>query len=108
MKKISSKLSLVMLLVLVMVASVFVGCASKEVSGTVMIYTSIYPDIFEMMKPEIKKALPDITVEWFQGGTESVVTKITGEMEAKKVKADLLMVADPSYYLTLKVPILIN
>lgn len=121
MKKINGKLSLAMLLVLVMVASVFVGCASKdvatkttgtdapasseeakEVSGTVMIYTSIYPDIIEMMKPEIEKALPDITVEWFQGGTESVVTKITGEMEAKKVQADLLMVADPSYYLTLQ------
>lgn len=121
MKKSNGKLRLVMLLVLVMVTSAFVGCGSKdettkptgsdapatsdgakEASGTVMIYTSIYPDIIEMMKPEIKKALPDITVEWFQGGTESVVTKITGEMEAKKVEADLLMVADPSYYLTLQ------
>ena len=121
MKKINGKLGLAMLLVLVMVASMFVGCANKdvttnttvadtqeasnnkeEVSGTVMIYTSIYPDIIEMMKPEIAKALPNITVNWFQGGTESVVTKITGEMEAKKVEADLLMVADPSYYLTLK------
>jgi iron(III) transport system substrate-binding protein len=122
MKKINGKLSLVMLLVLAMMTSLFVGCgnnkevtpqatasdvpassdATKKISGTVMIYTSIYPDIIEMMKPEIKKALPDITVEWFQGGTESVVTKITGEMEAKKVEADLLMVADPSYYLTLK------
>lgn len=121
MKKFNGKLRLVMFLVLAMVATVFVGCASKdtapksteplvsavddgskEVSGTVMIYTSIYPDIIEMMKPEIKKALPNITVEWFQGGTESVVTKITGEMAAKKVEADLLMVADPSYYLTLK------
>lgn len=121
MKNINGKLSLVMLLVLVMVTSLFVGCGSKdetpkstgsdvpassdgtkEVTGTVMIYTSIYPDIIEMMKPEIKKALPNITVNFFQGGTESVVTKITGEMEAKKVEADLLMVADPSYYLTLK------
>ena len=121
MKKVNGKLSLVILLVLAMVTSMFVGCSSKnetpkstesdapvsseatkEVSGTVMIYTSIYPDIIEMMKPEIKKALPGITVEWFQGGTESVVTKITGEMEAKIVEADLLMVADPSYYLTLK------
>lgn len=121
MKRINGKLGLLMLLVLVMVTSMFIGCGSnevkteptgsevavsseeaKEVSGTVMIYTSIYPDIIEMMKPEIKKALPDITVNWFQGGTESVVTKITGEMAAKKVEADLLMVADPSYYLTLK------
>ena len=41
-------------------------------------------------------------VNWFQGGTEKVVTKITGEIKAKKIGADVLMVADPSYYLKLE------
>lgn len=72
-------------------------------SGNVMVYTSIYPDIIDnVCKPNISKAFPNLKVSWFQGGTENVITKITGEMKADKVAADLLMVADPSYYLKLK------
>jgi len=78
------------------------GCGADKEKESVMIYTSIYPDIIELMKPVLDEQFPDITVEWFQGGTESVVTKITGEIEAKSIEADLLMVADPSYYLTLE------
>lgn len=71
-------------------------------SGTIMIYTSIYPDIIEVVKPALAKAFPNLQIQWFQGGTEKVITKMAGEIEAKKIQADLLMVADPSYYITLK------
>ncbi len=70
--------------------------------GTIMIYTSIYPDIIELIKPALKKQFPNLEVQWFQAGTEKVMAKIAGEIEAKKIQADLIMVADPSYYLTLK------
>ncbi len=76
--------------------------ADSKASGKVMIYTSIYPDIVDKVKPAVKKALPDLDVDWFQGGTEKVIAKMAGEMQANKVAADALMVADPSYYLTLK------
>lgn len=76
--------------------------AAKGVKGEVMVYTSIYPDIIDnMCKPNLAKAFPEMKVNWFQGGTEKVVTKITGEMKANKVGTDVLMVADPSYYLKL-------
>jgi iron(III) transport system substrate-binding protein len=75
---------------------------AKGPSGTVMIYTSIYPDIIELIKPALKKQFPNLEVQWFQAGTEKVMAKVAGEIEAKKIQADLLMVADPSYYLTLK------
>jgi iron(III) transport system substrate-binding protein len=75
---------------------------AQGVKGTVMIYTSIYPDIIELIKPALKKQFPDLEVQWFQAGTEKVMAKVAGEIEAKKVQADLIMVADPSYYLTLK------
>lgn len=75
---------------------------SQGPKGTVMIYTSIYPDIIEMVKPALKKQFPDLEIQWFQAGTEKVMAKVAGEIEAKKLQADLLMVADPSYYLTLK------
>lgn len=72
------------------------------VKGDLMVYTSIYPDIIDnMCKPNVAKAFPDMKVNWFQGGTEKVITKITGEIKAKKIAADVLMVADPSYYLKL-------
>lgn len=79
--------------------------AEKKAGGTkgeLMVYTSIYPDIIDnMCKPSLAKAFPEMKVNWFQGGTEKVVTKITGEIKAKKIGADVLMVADPSYYLKL-------
>lgn len=107
MLKMLSRKSIAICLVMIMSVAVFAGCGSKPAPGTaargkVMIYTSIYPDIIELMKPELVKAFPEIDVEFFQGGTESVITKITGEIEAKSIQADLLMVADPSYYLTLQ------
>ncbi len=74
----------------------------KGPSGDVMVYTSIYPDIIDSVcKPNITKVFPDLKVTWFQGGTEKVMTKIAGEIKAKKIGADVLMVADPSYYLKL-------
>ncbi|HYF95053.1 MAG TPA: ABC transporter substrate-binding protein [Symbiobacteriaceae bacterium] len=76
--------------------------APAKVTGKLVIYTSIYPDIIKLVEPEIKKAFPDLTVEWFQSGTEKVVAKLAGEIEANKVGADVLMVADPSYYIYLK------
>ena len=56
------------------------------VKGDLMVYTSIYPDIIDnMCKPNVAKAFPDMKVNWFQGGTEKVITKITGEIKAKKI-----------------------
>ena len=76
---------------------------NKGPKGEAMVYTSIYPDIIDKMcKPNVTKAFPNLNVPWFQGGTEKVKTKIAGEIKAKKIGADVLMVADPSYYLALK------
>lgn len=112
MKRCWSKF-VVALTMLAMLALALGGCGgSKEEKkpeagaagpkGKVMIYTSIYPDIIEKIKPELKKAFPNVEVEWFQAGTEKVMAKVAGEIEANKVQADLLMVADPSYYLYLE------
>ena len=76
---------------------------AKGPKGAAMVYTSIYPDILDKLcKPNVEKAFPDMKVTWFQGGTEKVKTKIAGEIKANKIGADVLMVADPSYYIFLK------
>jgi iron(III) transport system substrate-binding protein len=100
-----------LLVIAAMLTLVAAGCGSSKPAetpknqgpkGTVMIYTSIYPDIIELVKPALKKQFPDLDIQWFQAGTEKVMAKVAGEIEAKKIQADLLMVADPSYYITLR------
>ena len=77
--------------------------AAKGPQGDVAVYTSIYPDIIDQMcKPNVARAFSDLKVTWFQGGTEKIKTKIAGEVKTKRIGADVLMVADPSYYLALK------
>lgn len=72
----------------------FVGFAQAGVSGKAMVYTSMYPDIVDnMCKPSVAKAFPKMKVSWFQGGTENIMTKMNGEIRAKRISTDLLMVA---------------
>ena len=79
------------------------AAGAKGPKGDIMVYTSIYPDILDKLcKPNVAKEFPGLKVTWFQGGTEKVKTKIAGEIKANKIGADVLMVADPSYYLYLK------
>ena len=109
-----SKKSVTALCLMILLSIALVGCVGgsdkkdpaaqkgAKATGKIMIYTSIYPDIIDKVKPAVKGAFPDMEVNWFQGGTEKVLAKMAGEMQANKIAADLLMVADPSYYLTLK------
>lgn len=104
-----SKIVVLLVVVMMLLTTVLAGCGGKAAKtekagdkGKLMIYTSIYPDIIQSVKPALKKAFPGVEIEWFQAGTEKVMAKVAGEIEAKKIQADLLMVADPSYYLTLQ------
>ena len=60
-----------------------------------MVYTSIYPDIIDnVCKPAMSKVFPDMKVDWFQGGTEKVITKMAGEIvidDNAIVSANVLM-----------------
>lgn len=74
----------------------------SSVSGKVVIYTSMYEDIIDDMENELEKAFPDLDVEFFQGGSGTLQSKIAAEMESGKMGCDMLMVAEPSYALQLK------
>ena len=76
--------------------------SNEEVSGKVMIYTSMYEDIIANMKPALQKKFPKCQIEFFQGGTGTLQTKIAGEIEAGKLACDIVMVAEPSYAYELK------
>ena len=73
-----------------------------SVSGKVVIYTSMYEDIIDDMEKELEKQFPNVDVEFFQGGSGTIQSKIAAEMDSGRLGCDLLMVAEPSYSLELK------
>ena len=74
----------------------------EEVTGKVVIYTSMYQDIIEALQVTLDKVFPNCEIEFFQGGTGTIQSKVTGELEGGKLGCDILMVAEPSYALELK------
>ncbi|GHU71942.1 iron(III)-binding protein [Clostridia bacterium] len=86
-------------------ASLFAAPAlavNTDISGKLSIYTSIYQDVLDAMVKALKVEFPNLEVVPFQGGTGTIQTKLAGEMEAKNIQADLLLVAEPAYSLELK------
>lgn len=75
--------------------------ADNSVTGDVMIYTSIYEDIVSMMDEALAQKFPNCNIEFFQGGTGKVQTKVTGEMGSGKLGCDMMLVAEPAYSLEL-------
>ena len=67
-----------------------------------MIYTSMYDDIIENMKVELKKEFPNLEVDFFQGGTGTLQSKVAAEKDSGKLGCDILMVAEQSYAMELK------
>ncbi len=78
------------------------NAAGNEIGGTVLIYTSMYEDIIDNVRQEIAMQFPNLTVEFFQGGTGTLQSKIAAERASGKLGCDMLMVAEPSYSLELK------
>lgn len=76
--------------------------ADNEVTGKIVIYTSMYEDIIDNVKVKLKEKFPKLEVEFFQGGTGTLQSKIAAEMQSNKLGADILMVAETSYALELK------
>lgn len=71
-------------------------------TGKVLIYTSMYEDIIEVVDKKLAEVFPNLDVEFFYGGTGTLQTKVAAEMETGKLSCDMLMVAEPAYSLELK------
>lgn len=74
----------------------------NDLSGKVVIYTSMYEDIIEDMDAKLEEVFPNVDVEFFQGGTGTLQSKVAAEMDSGKLGCDILMVAEPAYSLELK------
>jgi iron(III) transport system substrate-binding protein len=66
--------------------------------GEVWIYTSMYQYVIDKLQPELRKEFPNLKVNWYTAGSETVAARITAEQEAGKLQADLAMTSDPFWY----------
>lgn len=78
------------------------GSSSSDVSGKVVIYTSMYENVIETLDGVLKEKFPNCQIEFFYGGTGTLQTKVAGEIDTGKLGCDMLMVAEPAYSLELK------
>lgn len=98
MKKITSLVLCILMVALMSPAM----AANEEITGSIMIYTSIYQDVLDTMVEALAEEFPNLTVETFYGGTGTIQTKLAAEMDSDNIQADLLLVAEPAYSLELK------
>lgn len=75
---------------------------NEDITGKIMIYTSIYQDVLDAMVEALGEEFPNLTVDTFYGGTGNIQTKLSAEMDAGNIQVDLLLVAEPAYSLELK------
>ncbi len=69
---------------------------------TLTLYTSVPKLIVESIKADFEKANPDIEVSIYRSGSSKVVAKLTTEITSGKISADVLWIADPSFFVYLK------
>ena len=106
------KKGLALMLVLVLAMGCFVPAfaVNEDVEGELVIYTSMYKEIVDMMDEALKAEFPNLTPGngdsfFFQAGSGKLITKIYGEMGDNRdhaLECDMFMVAEPSFSLELK------
>jgi len=84
------------LLVVSLVVSI--GITALAVTEKLLIYTSCPIDIMTQIEQAFEAANPDIDLEIYRSGTGTVTAKIATELEAGKIFADLIFVADYATY----------
>lgn len=90
-------------LCLVMLLSIpSVLAANEDLKGKVVIYTSMYQFVIDMMDEAMAKEFPNLDVEFFYGGTGALQQKLAGEIQTGKLGCDMMLVAEPAYSLELK------
>lgn len=70
--------------------------------GKLLVYTSIAVDIANQITSAFTTKFPEVQVEKFQIGSEALIRRIETERRSGGIQADVIMIADPSYYMVLK------
>jgi len=86
------------------------AAVQEDVEGELVIYSSMYQSVLDMMDEALKAEFPNLTPGnngsfFFYEGTSSLITRIYGEMGDKKdqpLDCDMFMVAEPAFSLEMK------
>jgi len=92
----------IILLILLVTAAIPCTFASGSSENKIVIYTSMYQDVIDSVKKDLKKKFPKYDIEFVYGGTGTLENKISAERSNGKLGCDILMTADPAYSLELK------
>ncbi len=100
-------LAITLALVLVLSLSPAAFAVNEDVEGELVIYSSMYQFVIDMMDEALKAEFPNLVPGnngsfFFYGGTSSLITKIYGEMETGTLGCDMMLVAEPAFSLELK------
>lgn len=90
-----------MRLALVLALLFVAGCGGPS-QPELWVYTSIYDDVLDDLKPQVQSAMPGITLRWYKAGSEEVAARVTAELAAGGTRADVLMTADIFWYENLR------
>ena len=77
------------------------GEAAATGRPTVWVYTAIYQEQVDQFAALAAAELPDIDVQWFQGGSEKVAQRWEAEHSAGGSPACIVATSDPSWYVDL-------
>lgn len=58
----------------------------------------MYRQVIDALEPQLKEALPGVTLHWFQAGSEKVAAKLEAELAAGGTPCDVLITSDPFLY----------
>jgi len=78
------------------------GGSDAGSKNKIVIYTSMYQDVIDSVKEDLKKRFPKYNIEFVYGGTGTLENKISTERSNGRLGCDILMTADPAYSLELK------
>ncbi|MBY0515899.1 MAG: extracellular solute-binding protein [Bacteriovoracaceae bacterium] len=75
------------------------GCQpQQDPQKEIWIYTSMYKDTVADMTTELAKVFPEVTIHWYQAGSEEIAARANGEIMAGGIRADLLISSDRFWY----------
>ena len=81
--------------------------ADESVTGEIVIYSSMYPFVLDMLDEALRAQFPNLKPGndgsfFVYGGTSSLITTIYADMRKGRLACDMMLVAEPSLSLELK------
>ena len=106
-KQVRKLVSLALSILLALSITGSVSASDGSVSGEIVIYSSMYPFVLEMLDEALKAEFPDLKPGndgsfFVYGGSTSLIKEIYEDMKTGRLGCDMMLVAEPALALELK------